>query len=178
MKALAESIITAAAVSAGLNTDSVMAAPEKDSLLLPKPRLELSWMPEDLTRSFKRLSKFASTENPDTHRTVRAQTYKRTLTVRAEFKTEDDNELETFMVLFISALPHKTSDSDGNLVTVTANRAVRGGLESRLVEVFSKRSNAIYLTFSGMIFRDDELPLIREVNFADGVSYEEAGHEG
>jgi hypothetical protein len=172
VKALAESILTAAAVSAGIAEASVIHAPEKDSITLPMPRLEISFMPEDLKRSFKRILKTASTENPDTHRTIRSRLYSRTLTVRAEVKSEDAAWVETFAAAFIAALPGKTSDDAGNLVTVAVNRAVRGGLEYRLVEVFKKVSNAMYLTFTGMICRDDDIPLIREVSFAD-VNYKE-----
>lgn len=178
MRTLATEIITATAVAAGLDGDTVMDAPKKDSALLPRPRLELSYLPEGLTRSFRRIAKFPSLTNPGTHRSVRARLYKRTFAVRATVQADDEAWLESFVVEFLSALPHKTADADGNLVTVTAHRAVRGGFGTRTVEVFTKRSNALHIMFEGMICRDEEIPLILDVNIKDGVTYKEDGDGG
>lgn len=175
MRTLATEIITDAAVTAGLDNDRIMPAPKKESNLLPVPRLEISWMPEALTRSFKRVAKWPSLLHLGTHRTLRARLYKRVIAVRAEVHAEDEDWLESFVVDFITALPAKVADAAGNLVTVSAQRAVRAGFEYRMVEVFKKRSNAVHIEFAGMICRDDELPLIRQVNVKDSVDYEESG---
>lgn len=172
MKALAQSIISTAAQSTGMAADSVMIAPDKQTILLPTPRLEISWMPETLKRSFRRLSAATYDATPE-YRTLRSRIFTREMSVRAEIRSDDDDYIESFMAAFLVALPHKTSDGDGNLVTVTAARAVRSGFETKTVEVFRKVSNAIYLTFTGMLFRDDQLPLIRDINIVDGVTYEE-----
>ena len=261
MRAFAKEIITAAAVTAGMDVDSIMDKPDKQNLLLPTPRLELEYMPEDYKRSFRRIAKacypavqevagevldtgngiltvFSGTLDnrpiepgtmvitdgvesfsddglgiltgsaggagtvdyetgavavtfhtavvtdrdittdyvtsmagvPITHHIFRAQVYQHTLSVRAEVRTDDEIWLETFVREFILAMPHKTADSSNNLVVIRTVRAVRGGFESKLVEVFKKRSNALHIEFTGMLCREDQLPMIRDVNIIDGVT--------
>lgn len=169
MRALAKQIITDAAVSAGIAAESVMDSPKKQSVILPVPRLELEYMPEWLERSYRRVNKFASAENPETHRTVRSRIYKRELTVRATVRANDEGWLAQFTNAFIVALPVRTGDSDNNLVTVVATRAVRGGFGYKMVEAFVKRSNAVHIVFRGMITKDEAIPLIKSINLVDGV---------
>jgi hypothetical protein len=69
------------------------------------------------------------------------------------------------------ALPGKTVDSDGNLVVVKPYKAERGGYLYRMVEPMVKRSIPVYISFEGGIYRDDQIPLITEVNLVDGVTY-------
>lgn len=170
MRAFAKEIITAAAVTAGMDADGVMDKPDKQTILLPTPRLELEYMPEDYKRSFRKISKLPDPDNPDALRLIRSQVYQHTLTVRAEVRTDDEIWLETFVREFILAMPHKTADSSNNLVVIRTVRAVRGGFESKLVEVFKKRSNALHIEFTGMLCREDQLPMIRDVNIIDGVT--------
>ncbi|MFH2064983.1 MAG: hypothetical protein ABIK15_07290 [Pseudomonadota bacterium] len=180
MRAFARQIITAAAVTAGMDADSIMDKPDKQNLLLPTPRMELEYMPEDYKRTFRKIVKFndpppapedpEDPEEPVTQRVIRSRIYENTLTVRAEVRTDDEAWLEAFVKDFILDMPHKTADSDNNLVTIKTVRAVRGGFGSKLVEVFKKRSNAIHITFTGMLCRDDLIPLIRDVNIIDGVT--------
>ena len=131
-------------------------------------------MPEDYKRSFRKIAKFNAEpddpEDPVTHRVIRSRIYSSTLTVRAVVRCDDEAWLETFVKDFILAMPHKSADSDNNLVTIQTTRAVRGGFGYKMVEVFKKRSNALHITFTGMLCRDDQLPLIRDVNIVDGVS--------
>lgn len=175
MRVLARQIITDAAVLAGMAAESVMDAPEKQSIILPMPRLELEYMPESLDRSYQRVSKFASAENPETHRTVRARIYKRELVCRATIRADDEDWLAQFANGFIAALPGKTSDASNNLVVVAAAKAVRGGFGYKTVEAFIKRSNTVHVVFEGMIAKDEDVPLIKDVNLKDYVDYEEQG---
>jgi hypothetical protein len=179
MRALAKQIITDAAVSAGMAAESVMDKPEKQNILLPMPRLELEYMPEELGRRYARIAKRdkepALPDDPVTHRIVRSRLYRRELTVRATIRSDDETWLAQFVDDFIVALPVKTADGDNNLVTVMAARAVRGGFGYRMVEAFVKRSNAVHIVFAGMIAKDEEIPLIRDVNLKDNVGYKTEG---
>ena len=175
MRVLAEQIISDAAVLAGMAAESVMDKPAKQTILLPMPRLELEYMPEGLDRSYRRIGKFASVANPTTHRTVRSRIYKQELTVRATVRSDDEAWLAQFANDFIVALPKKTSDGSNNLITVTAAKAVRGGFEYKMVEAFVKRSNTIHIVFKGMITKDEDIPLSKEVNLKDNVDYKVQG---
>ncbi|MGE4297530.1 MAG: hypothetical protein AB7E47_05820 [Desulfovibrionaceae bacterium] len=170
MRVLAEAIITTAAVAAGLPATAIMDKPDRETALLPEKRLQLEYMDEILARSSRRIAKFASEENPDTHRTVRHRRYRRTLMVRAEVVADDPDWLAIFVDAFIRAMPHKTADADNNLVTVKVNKAVRGGFALKTVEVFARRSAALHISVEGMLCEDEEVPLIRDVNLVDGVT--------
>jgi hypothetical protein len=174
MRSFAKDIITQAAVAAGLDQVAVMDKPDKETILLPEKRIQLEYLPQGLERSFKRVARATSTESPESHRTIRARIYKTDLTVRAEIKSNDETWLETFVNTFLVELPHKVATPENDLVTVEATRAVRGGFGKRTVEVFKKRSNALHITFKGMICKDREVPLITDVNIKDGTEYQES----
>ncbi len=170
MREFAKEIIMGAAGSLGMEQARVMDIPEKQSLLLPTPRIEIEYLSETLTRSFKRVAKFPTPNQTDTHRTVRKQIYQCDLTARVVVQSDDEGWLAGFVNQFLVQLPSKIADPDNNLVTIRANKAVRGGFESKMVEVFKKRSNAIHIVFSGMICRDDSVPVIREVDLRNGIT--------
>lgn len=57
IRALAKTTIIDAAVAAGMAEASVMDAFEKQTILLPMPRLEIGYLPEDLRRDYGRICK-------------------------------------------------------------------------------------------------------------------------
>lgn len=174
MRSFAKHIITQAAVrAAGIEAAQVMDKPARENITLPEKRIQLEYLQETLVRKFKRVARFKSRANPETHRTVRSRIYEATLTVRAEVKSNDEAWLESFARRFLVELPRKAADPDNNLVTIAATRAVRGGFQSRTVDVFKRRSNALYISFKGMVCKDRDVPLIRDINFKDPVNYEE-----
>lgn len=171
MRALAKTILTTAATASGMNADSVMDEPEKQTILLPVPRLELQYLTEDIRRDYQRILTYPHPETPETHRVGRFRLYTGELLVRAVARSDDENILSSFVREFIVNVPRKIADDAGNLVTIEINKAVRGGFGSRTVEVFKKRSNAVYIHFEGMICKDVEEVLITEVDVKSGVTF-------
>jgi hypothetical protein len=169
MIAFAREIITQAAVAAGLDETAVMDKPEKETVLLPEKRIQLDFLEQPLERKFKRIARRQSSDNPDTHRVIRSRLYKTNLTVRTEIKSNDEDWLETFIKQFLVELPRKAATEDNDLVVIEATRAVWSGFRQRTVEVFKKRSNTLHICFKGMICKDEEIPLIMDVNIKDGV---------
>ncbi len=167
MRTLAKKIISDAAVDAGMTVDAVMLNTTVKEILLPKPRLVFEYLSETLKDMPKNVAKFGG----GTHRTIRKLRYLTKLQVRAEIVSEDEDWLELFVKKFLLSLPRKTVDEKNNLIVVKADRAVRGGFQSRMVEVFKRRSNALIITFTGMICEDAEVPLIRDVNVRDGITH-------
>lgn len=148
-----------------------MDKPEKErAALLPSKRVQVDYQPEALTRNPRRIAKFPSQTHQGTHRTIRSRTYTRSLTVRAEVVADDEAWLERFIRDFLLAMPHKTADGDGNLITVVADRAVLGGFEGKMVEAFKRRSSAVHVTVTGMLCKDTDVPLVTDVNLVDGVT--------
>lgn len=173
MRSFAKEIITAAAVRAGLDEAAVMDKPDKESITLPEKRIQLEYLDQPFRRSFRKLARRPSSTAPDRYRTIRNRLYRTTLTVRAEVKSNDEIWLETFVEALLLELPRKTATPDNDLVVISAARAVRGGFGTRAVEVFKKRSNALHITFDGMICKDSDVPLITDVNLTDNMTYKE-----
>ena len=169
MRTLAKQIITTAAIAAGMPAASIMDKPAQQSALLPMPRLEIEMMPQDIKRRPRHFARLLGI-NPATHVTHRWRTHDFSLQVRAEIRADNEAWLEQFFKDFIVGLPGKIADAGGNLVTVRPYRAERGGFESKLVEVFVKRSIPVWITFAGGLYRDDQVPLITDINIKDGVS--------
>lgn len=169
MRALAKEIITAAAVAAGMGAANIMDKPAQQSALLPLPRLEIEMMPQEIKRQPRRFARLPG-DAPATHVTHRWRTHTMSLQVRVEIRADNEGWLEQFFKDFITGLPGKTVDAAGNLVTVAPYRAERGGFESKLVKVFTRRSIPVWITFKGGIYRDEQVPLITDVNLLNGVS--------
>ena len=153
-----------------MDRESILVLPKKQSILLPMPRIELEFLPTDIKRAPRRFARLPG-ENPATHNTHRWKTHDFKLEVRAEIRSDDEAWLESFYNDLMIALPGKTVDSDGNLVVVKPYKAERGGYLYRMVEPMVKRSIPVYISFEGGIYRDDQIPLITEVNLVDGVTY-------
>lgn len=181
MRSLAESIITTAAVAAGVPEANVMDEPDKQrSAILPKPRLEIGWLPEELVRDRRRLARLPrpADKAADTECRMRWVVYRRTLRGRLTLRTEDGDSLETMSRAFLLALPKQTADADGNLVTIRADKAVRGGFNSRVADPIPERSCAIHVAFGGFLCRDESKPWIKEITFNDPVTFKGIPHDG
>lgn len=167
MRAIAKQIISAAAIDAGMPAEKIMDKPDRQTAILPMPRLEIEMMPQTIDRRPRRFARLPGEE--PTHITHRWRTHVLSLQVRAEIRADDPEWIEQFFKDFITALPGKAADSAGNLVEIKPNRAERGGFESKQVEVFVKRSIPVWITFEGGVYRDKQVPLITDVTFKDGV---------
>ena len=171
MRDFCVSIIKGAAVASGLPETRVIDKPDEDSLLLPKPRIELEYMPENLTRSVKKIAKFPKPGAETRYKVLRTKIYDRELTIRATVVTKTPEELEPLVLGLLTAMPHTAGDFDNNLLTVKASRAVRAGFGHQLVTGLptDRFENALHLVFAGMICRDTEIPLIRNLHIKDGI---------
>lgn len=163
-------IIKTAAAEVGLPVTSVIERPWKKvgSILLPDPRMEVEWMGESLKRSGRRLAVVAGSD-PLRSRTVRRALYTAELTARCELVSDDPEWVEEAYREYVLALPRKVGDANNDLVVVTANRAVRGGFVSGLVDVGRKRSSAVYVVFRGLISRDESVPWVRDAHIVPYV---------
>lgn len=171
MRALAKQVIESAAVAAGVQAQAVMDAPEKDTALLPVPRVELAYKEGAMKKTFARMATFPTPGQETTHLTVRDRIYTVELQVQATVVCADESWIETFFTGFVRSLPDSVTDGMGHPVTVSATRTVLGGFGSRLVEVFIKRKNTITITFSGIVTRDTAYPLIRSADVETGIRY-------
>jgi hypothetical protein len=174
MRQTAFAIIQAAAVAAGLPESAVMHTPEKDGPTLPKRRAEISYLPEQYRRTGRPVRKRPSVDKEDTHRTLRREIYTVRLPVRVAIRSDDETWLRDFATAFRAALPKRTTDEQGNPVSVTVEKAEYGGFTGKLVEVFKKRSKTFHVSVTGMTTRDTEIPLVRDADITP--KYREANN--
>ena len=159
-------------MAAGVPEANVMAEPDKQrSAIMPKPRLEIAWLPEELSRDRRRLAQLPrpTSKDDDTHCRIRWVVYRRTLRGRLTLRTSDGDSLDTMSRALLLALPKQVADADNNLVTIRADKAVLGGFLNRIADPLPERSCAIHVAFAGTLCRDESTPWIKQVTFNDPV---------
>jgi len=175
VRQVATEIITAAAIAAGLPESAVMIAPDKDGITLPDKRVEIAYMAEQYTRTGRPIRKRPTLGKEKTHRTLTREKYAVRLPVRAAIRADDEAWLKDFSRRFVAALPKRSTDENGNTVTVAVGKAEYGGFTTKAVEVFKKRSKSFHITFTGMTTTETEIPLITSVTITP--NYREASNE-
>jgi hypothetical protein len=175
VRALAEQLITKAAVAAGIDESAVVRLSPAGEVTKACPRCQVQILTEPLTRKFRRLKKSPTPKTDGKYRTILEQIFVRSLSIRAELVWDgDEAALEAAVKAFLLALPGKVADDAGNLVTVRPSRAERSGYEPPMVEVVARRRAAIHIVFTGRITRETVTVMITDVNIKDGVDYKEA----
>ncbi len=172
MRSLAQTLITQAAVAAGLPEAGVMDEPDRQRpAIMPKPRLEIGWLDETLTKASKRLARLPrpATREEDTQAVTRWVVYERKLLVRLTLRTDAAAGLDALSDALLLALPDQVADANGNLVTVKAHKAVRGGFLTRIADPIPERSCAVHVAFAGYLCRDVSAPWIKTVTFNDPI---------
>lgn len=173
MRAFVKNTLLDAAVRAGLAGKAVMEKPKKETVMLPEKRLHLEYLDQGLTYTPQRIARRSDPAEPERYRVLTRRLYKTDFLVRADIISNDETWLESFVGRFLSELPRKTADPQNNLIVIEAQKAVRKGFESKMVEVFKKRSTALHIRFKGMVCKDERVPLIRDVNIKDNTTYKE-----
>lgn len=172
LRKFAETLIAAAGTAAGLSSAAVLPRQEGVAdLLLPRPRLEIDWLPEELTPEGRKLARV--TGDP-LRETIRLARYRARLTARCVVAASDADQLEALCRAFILALPKTVADPDNNVVRIAAERAVRGGFNQRLVEIEKRLSNAVHVTFEHFLCLDQATPWILDVEITPRLGPVEA----
>lgn len=161
MQSFATEVITQAALAAGLPEGRIIDIAKKDNLTLERPRIEIQFLPEKLTRTGRKLA----VTRTKTALVRKRELYGVELTVNAHILADDRAWLEAFSVDFVAALPRGGNDSRGNWVRVRAREATFGRAPDKrvgeaVIEVFTKVNRLFVLTFTGRITRDETVDLI------------------
>lgn len=162
MQALITEIITLAALSAGLPEGRVISQVEKDNLTIERPRLELQFLPETLTRTGRKLGVWRTL----TEQIRKRELYQVELDVAANALAEDSVWLGDFCYDFIAALPRGFNDKRGNWVKAKAQKATFGKPPDKrvgdaVIEVFTKVSELLLLTFVWRVTSEEAEALIQ-----------------
>lgn len=161
MRELATGIITRAAKIAGLPDGRVIGQVKSDSLLLPRPRIELQFLPASCTRSGRTLA----FERKGAKLVRKRELYEVDLDVAANVLADDDEWLSGFCYAFVAALPLGTNDKRGNWVKIRTEKATFAKapdtrVGETVIEVFRKTATLFELTFTFRITADEAIALI------------------
>ena len=165
MQTFAMETITRAALAAGLPAGRIIDVAKKDNLTIERPRIEMQFLPEQYTRTGRKLAAARqSVESGDGAKKLmlcrKRELYEVELTVNANVLADDRAWLEEFSVDFVAALPRGGNDSRGNWIKVRAQKATFGRAPDKRVgdeaiEVFVKVNRLFVLTFTGRITREE-----------------------
>lgn len=168
MRELSARIIEAAAEAAGLPEGRVMDRSKADNLTIPRPRIELQWLPETYTRTGRKLGHLKGQIKGK--RLLKRETYAAKLQVSANVLVDDPEWLAAFSVAFVRAFPRGVIDDSGNWITIRAEKAEwlntpapRVDLET--IRVFTNAAQLFVIGFTWRLTEEQEQQLIERINF-------------
>ncbi len=169
MKNLIKSIVKQAALNAGLPEGRVLDESSKDNLTIPRPRIELQWLGEAFTSSVKTLAATRAKDATGQCMELKTQLYTVKEEVAANILADDEDWLADFYPRFLSFLPRGITDAQGNWVKIRAARASSSGyakkhLGTRSIQVFSKASQLLVLTFEWRVTKTERFKLINKID--------------
>lgn len=172
--------IREAAEAAGMPEGRVMNLSRADNITIPRPRMELQWLPETFTRT-GRLIGFSKIPGNNTAKTLKKELYEVSLDVSCNILTEDGAWLSNFIRLFLAELPRGKNDTLGNYVKITAQRGEwtnipdnRVGLDT--ITVFPKAAELLVIRFIWRVTEEQQRQLITDITLTPkGVKYGEKG---
>lgn len=161
MQTFATEIITRAMLAAGLPEGRIINLSKKDNLTIRRPRVEIQFLPERLTRIGRKLA----VTRTKAELVRKLELYEVDLTVNANILAEDPAWLERFSYDFAAALPSGGDDSRGNWVKIRVQKATFGRapdkrVGDKVIKVFTKINRLFVLTFTGRIAGEEAEMLI------------------
>jgi hypothetical protein len=161
MRALAMRIITDAALAAGLPEGRVTDVSAADNLTLPRPRVEVDFLPDSLTRTGRRLAVARAAEV----QTTKKELYEVRFDLTAHVYAEDAAWLEAFEYAFIAAMPRGVNDQRGNWIKIRVNQATfkkerTARVGTSEITVFTKIDTLFLITLTGRVTKEEEQALL------------------
>jgi hypothetical protein len=155
-------IITGAAEAAGLPQDMVTDISAKDKLTLPRPRVEVDFLPDSYSRTGRKLD----VRRAQGIQTTKKELYEVRFDLTAHVYAEDPAWLEAFENDFVAAFPRGVEDQRGNWVKIRVGQATfktaptkRVGTQA--IKVFSKIDTLFLVTLTGRVTSEEEQALIK-----------------
>jgi hypothetical protein len=154
-------IISNAALAAGLPEGRVMDVSAADNLTLPRPRLEVDFLPDSLSRTGRKLAiaRVAAVQ------TTKKELYEVRFDLTAHVYASAAAWLEEFENGFITAFPRGVNDQRGNWIKIRVNQATfkkeptkRVGTSE--ITVFTKIDTLFLITMTGRVTREEAQALL------------------
>jgi hypothetical protein len=167
MRTLALEIVRTAALAAGVPGDRVMDASAADNLTLPRPRVEVAFLPDTLTRTGRKLD--ARREGKTL--TVKKELYEVRFDLTAHVYADSEAWLEEFEYAFVQAFPRGLDDERGNWVRIrvaegTFKTEPKKRVGTAEIKVFTKVDTLFLITLTGRVTEEAEQGLIDTIKIA------------
>lgn len=151
----------------GLPRERVMTKSEKDNITLPRPRIELDFLPETFTRTGRPLGSIPVGAE-SFHQ--RRELYQVSLPVAAQILFSDPARLKEFCYRLVAALPRGFNDAAGNYVKLRAHKGEWEGFTlkrvgDQVIDPIVKRGYLLHLNVTWRVTGDRLLNYITEINF-------------
>lgn len=150
----------------GLPGERVMTKSTKDNLTLPRPRIELDFLPETYESSGRLLGPPAAAENIGRYK---RELYLVSLPIAAQILASDPIWLKEFSHRLVAALPRGFNDSAGNYVKLRASEGEWEGYSARrvgdqVIDPIVRRGYLLHLGAAWRVTREELVNYIRSVN--------------
>lgn len=168
MQTFVQNIILQAGLAAGLPDDldggRVMSLSASDNITLPRPRIEVQFLPEQWTRTGRGLHM----SRTKIQQTAKKELYIATLRVSANVLANDAVWLSAFCPAFVRAMPAGTNDTAGNWVKIRVAQATYSNTPTKRVgtqaiKVFTKLSQLFECVFTWRVTDEQVAALITTI---------------
>lgn len=158
-------IITTAATTAGVQADRVFDVSAADNLTLPRPRVEVNFLPGSYSRTGRKLA----VTRAQSVQTTKKELYEARVDLTAQVYADNAAWLAAFENDFVVAFPRGFNDARGNWVKILVREATfrkeptkRVGVKE--IKVFTKLDTLFALSFTGRVTQEEEEQLITTVD--------------
>jgi len=156
-----------AAETLGLSRERVMTKSASDNLTLPRPRLELDFLPETYTRTGRLHG--GPGLSPGPRMQYKKELYEVSLPVAVQALADDEEWLKDFSWRLLSVLPRSFNDKRGNYVRLAATMGQWEGFEARrvgeaVIEPIVRRGYLLHLTAIWRICQEELVTYVGKVD--------------
>ena len=143
-----------------------------DNITIPRPRIELQYLPETYTRTARKLGHILAATRET--RQLKREVYLAKLEVSANILADGPAWLSAFVPALLLALPVGVNDAAGNWVKIVAQRAEwlnrpekRVGLDA--IKVFERDAAVLIINFNWRVTEEEMQRLITKLTLTPKV---------
>lgn len=165
MRELLQNVITQAAIKAGLPEGRVMGLSDGDNLTIPRPRIEIDFLPN----SYRRTGRKLAVTRKNGIQTTKRELYEVTFDLTANVLADNKQWLAAFETDFVVAFPRGVNDARGNWVKIRIEQATFTNPPAKRVgekeiTVFTKVNTLFALRFTGRVTQEEDIRLMQTIN--------------
>lgn len=169
-------VLTATFEGVGVPSSSIMYKQEKDPILLPQQRVEFEYTEEFYYVDQKKIKKQISEDT--NYVEITKALYRAEFEMRIIVTSDDRDWLTRTVQAFLKDLALVGRDGEDNFIKMELFKAQRRRLEVPIAEVLPTFTTTLHLRAKHYITNKDSIPLIKDVNIKDNVSFERTNDDG